>query len=111
LGLLANHHLFIHDAVIWTIPLVLFAASIRDAGDDWRPFARFALAWPIIFAVAGKMDIKSGRLTWIDPHTWVFIATIVIIGRRWPGAAQRQTLSNAVAEWRPFMHQAGVRGR
>jgi hypothetical protein len=111
LGLLANHHLFIHDAVIWTIPLVLFAASIRDAGDDWRPFARFALAWPIIFAVAGKMDIKSGRLTWVDPHTWVFIATIVIIGRRWPGAAQRQTLSNAVAEWRPFMHQAGVRGR
>src|SRR5205814_1755184 len=52
LGLLSNPHLFMHDTVIWTVPLLLCAASMRDAGAAWAPFAIFALAWPAIFLVA-----------------------------------------------------------
>jgi hypothetical protein len=89
LGLFANPHLFIHDAIIWTIPLLLYAAALRDEGREWRPFAAFALSWPVWFAAAGKMDIKSGHLTWVDPHTWLFIAATAIIGCRWPGDAAR----------------------
>ena len=89
LGLFFNPHLFIHDAIIWTIPLVLYAAALRDDGSEWRPFAAFALSWPLLFAVAGKMNIKSGHLTWVDPHTWLFIAATAIIGYRWPGDAAR----------------------
>jgi hypothetical protein len=95
LALFSNPHLFIHDAVIWTIPLVLYAAAIRDAGGEWLTFAQFALFWPLLFAAASSMNIKSGRMTWVDPHTWLFIMAIVISGCRWPSAAARQTLSNA----------------
>jgi hypothetical protein len=94
-ALLSNPHLFIHDAVIWTVPLVLYAAALCDAAGAWRPFALFALSWPLVFAVAGSLDIKSGRLTWLDPHTWVLIAATVIIGCRWPSADERQTVSHA----------------
>jgi hypothetical protein len=94
-ALLSNPHLFVHDAVIWTVPLVLYAASIRDAAREWRPFAQFALLWPLVFAAAGALDIKSGRLTWLDPHTWVLIAATVIIGCRWPSADARQVVSRA----------------
>jgi hypothetical protein len=95
LALFSNPHLFIHDAVIWTIPLVLYAAAIRDAEGEWLTFAQFALFWPLLFAAASSMNIKSGRMTWVDPHTWLFIMAIVISGCRWPSAAARQTLSNA----------------
>lgn len=95
MALLSNPHLFIHDAVIWTVPLVLYAAAIRDAEGEWRPFAQFALAWPLVFAAAGALDIKSGRLTWLDPHTWVLVAATVIIGCRWPSADERPVVSPA----------------
>jgi hypothetical protein len=95
MALLSNPHLFVHDAVIWTVPLVLYAAAIRDAEGEWRPFAQFALSWPMVFAAAGALDIKSGRLTWFDPHTWLLIAATVIIGCRWPFVDERQTVSHA----------------
>jgi hypothetical protein len=94
LALLTNPHLFIHDAIIWTVPLLLYTAAIRDAQGEWQPFALFALSWPIVFAIAGKMDIKSGRLTWVDPHTWLFMTAILIIGCHWFGAAARQSVTN-----------------
>lgn len=94
-ALLSNPHLFIHDAVIWTVPLVLYAAAIRDAAGEWRPFAQFALSWPLVFAAAGALGIQSGSLTWLDPHMWVLIAATVIIGCRWPSADERQTVSHA----------------
>jgi Glycosyltransferase family 87 len=93
-ALLSNPHLFIHDAVIWTVPLVLYTAAICDAGGAWRPFAQFALSWPLVFAVAGSLDIRSGGLTWLDPYTWVLVAATVIIGCRWPSTDERQTVSH-----------------
>jgi hypothetical protein len=89
-ALLTNPHLFVHDAFMWTVPLVLYAASLRDAGADWQRFVQFALLWPAIFAVAGSMDIKSGRLTWVDPHTWTLVAATMMIACRWPSADERQ---------------------
>ena len=67
--------------LITTVPLLLCAASMRDAGAAWATFAIFALAWPAIFLVAGRLDIRSGPLTWLDLHTWSFIAATVMIAR------------------------------
>lgn len=98
LGLLTNPHLFIHDTVIWSVPLLLCAASMRDAGAAWGPFAIFALAWPAIFLVAGRMDIRSGPLTWLDLHTWSFIAATIVIGRALAADyASRSTVSSHAA--------------
>src|ERR1041384_3502377 len=36
LALLTNPHLFVHDAVIWTVPLALYAAFLRDSAVDVR---------------------------------------------------------------------------
>jgi hypothetical protein len=83
-ALLTSPHLFIHDAIVWTIPLVLYTAARRDAAGDWRPFAYFALAWPLVFLAAGSLNIKSGQLTWLDPHTWVLVAATAMIAYRWP---------------------------
>jgi glycosyl transferase family 87 len=92
-ALLSNPHLFMHDAVIWTVPLVLYAAALRDARGEWRPFVQFALLWPLLFGAAGLLDVNSGRLTWFDPLMWTLIATTAIIGSRWPQAGTRGALS------------------
>ncbi len=95
MALLSNPHLFIHDAVIWTVPLVLYAAAMRDAEREWRPFVQFALLWPVLFAAAGVLDVNSGRLTWLDPQMWILIATTAIIGSRWPAADEREAPSDS----------------
>jgi hypothetical protein len=80
-ALVSNPHLFIHDAAMWTVPLLLCAAALRDAGRDWLPFARFALAWPAIFLIAGALDVRSGPLAWFDLYTWTFAAALWMTGR------------------------------
>jgi hypothetical protein len=94
-ALLSNPHLFIHDAVIWTVPLVLCAAALRDADGEWQPFVRFALAWPLLFAAAGSISMKSSRLLWVDPRIWAFIAATAVIERCWRSTAAPRTLSDA----------------
>jgi hypothetical protein len=79
-ALLSNPHLFVHDAAMWTVPLLLCAAAMRDAGRDWVPFATFALAWPLLFAVGGFFDVKAPLLTWIDPRLWAIAAGTIMIG-------------------------------
>ena len=81
--LATNPHVFVHDVVIWTVPLVLFAASRRDAGARWQGFARFALLWPLLFAVGGFFDVKSTALTLIDPRIWALAAATCVIGSAW----------------------------
>jgi len=103
LGLVANPHLFSHDTVIWTVPLVLCAAAMRDAGRDWVRFARFALAWPAIFAVAGRLDIRSGPLTWLDLHTWTFVVAVVLIARQLPRPERSEQ-----AAYAPRLHTANL---
>ncbi|HMF94981.1 MAG TPA: glycosyltransferase family 87 protein [Vicinamibacterales bacterium] len=88
-ALVSNPHLFVHDAAMWTVPLILCAAAMRDAGADWMPFARFALMWPLLFAIGGFIDVKAPLLTWIDPRIWAIAAASIVIARlkpsRFPG--------------------------
>jgi glycosyl transferase family 87 len=79
-ALVSNPHLFVHDAAMWTVPLVLCAAAMRDAGRDWAPFATFALAWPLLFAVGGFLDVKAPLLTWVDPRIWALAVATIAIG-------------------------------
>src|SRR5262249_52562220 len=78
-ALLSNPHLFVHDAAMWTIPLLLYTSAARDVGRDWLPFACFALAWPMLFAIGGAVDVKVPSLTWIDPRLWVLVAATIAI--------------------------------
>jgi hypothetical protein len=94
-GLLSNPHLFIQDAVIWTVPLVLHTAALRDGSRDWRLFAQFALAWPVVFAVTHFLEVWSGHATiWLDPEMLVLIAGTVTIARGWLSAGQQEYALN-----------------
>jgi hypothetical protein len=97
LALLTNPHLFVHDAAIWTVPVVLYAAAMRDAAGEWRRFVRFALLWPLFFAAADLLQVKAGRVAWFDPRIWALIAATAIIGWRWPSADEGQAVSDASA--------------
>jgi Glycosyltransferase family 87 len=79
IALLFNPHLFVHDAIIWIVPIVLFAAALRDADRDWLPFVAFALAWPFVFAVASSVSHKGGRLPYFDPHTWLLASGLAAL--------------------------------
>lgn len=95
MALLSNPHLFMHDAVIWTIPLVLYSASIRDAQRTWRPFVQLALAWPLMFAATSFFDANSGRLGWLDLQMLILIVTTAIIGARWPTSGEEEASSKS----------------
>lgn len=79
-ALLASPHLFVQDVVVWVVPLVLHAASVRDAGRNWRPFAAFALSWPALFAVARSVDLAGGapRLA-IDPAVVALVIATAVM--------------------------------
>jgi Glycosyltransferase family 87 len=79
-ALVSNPHLFVHDAAMWAIPLLLCAAALRDDGHDWVPFARFALAWPLLFGIGGFFDVKVPALTLIDPRIWALFGATIAIG-------------------------------
>jgi len=83
-ALVSNPHLFVHDAAMWAIPLLLYAAALRDTGRGWIPFARFALAWPLLFAIGGFVDVKTPLLTWIDPRVWAIVVAAIVIVRLKP---------------------------
>jgi Glycosyltransferase family 87 len=85
-ALLTNPHLFVQDAVIWAIPLVLHAAAIRDASDE-SLFAQFALSWPVVFAASRLLDAGSGRQAMaLVPQMCVLTAAPLLIWRGWPTA-------------------------
>jgi hypothetical protein len=79
-ALLASPHLFVQDAVVWAVPLVLFAASLRDGGGNWRPFAAFALSWPALFALARSVDLAGGspRLP-VDPAVAALVVATAVM--------------------------------
>lgn len=112
-AVLTNPHVFVHDTIIWVVPLVLCAAAMRDAGAEWSRFAQFALVWPAVFAAAGgSLSVKYGHVPWLDPHTWLFVAATVVIGSYWGSVAQREIrLSEAASElpWRltPYESRQG----
>jgi hypothetical protein len=96
ISLLTNPHLFLHDTIIWTVPLLLSAAARRDAGQSWQPFVRLALAWPLLFFVSGSLlDRNSGRLVWLDPEMTLLVITAAIIGIAWPSAREDDARADA----------------
>ena len=55
-------HLHLQDALVWTIPLVVFSTRGGDAAAWSRRFAPFALAWPLVFVAAYAAETAAGRL-------------------------------------------------
>ena len=82
-ALLASPHLFVQDVVVWAVPLVLYTAALRDAGAGWQPFARFALAWPMLFALVRLVYLDAGQnpTHWLDLEVMAFVVATVVIER------------------------------
>jgi hypothetical protein len=100
--LASNPHVFVHDVVIWTVPVVLCAASLRDAGAEWKGFVRFALLWPLFFAIGGFFDVKSPQLTLIDPRVWALGAAAWFITASWwrgSGTGARESREAVRGAW------------
>jgi hypothetical protein len=55
-------HLHLQDALVWTIPLVVFSTRGGAAADWSRRFAPFALAWPLAFVAGYATEAATGRL-------------------------------------------------
>jgi hypothetical protein len=82
-GLLFSPHLFAQDATLWAVALALHVAALRARGEPWRRFAGFALAWPLLFALARVVDLGGGhgpRLR-IDPAVAVMAVATAAIAR------------------------------
>jgi hypothetical protein len=76
LGLFFNPHLFLHDALLWVVPLALFHASLQRRGRDAAPFAAFALAWPL----AGIVNwIAEDHDVLLPVHLLVVAATVATV--------------------------------
>jgi hypothetical protein len=96
ISLLTNPHLFIHDTIIWAIPLLLCAAARRDAGLSWQPIVQLALAWPLVFFIAGSLlNRNAGRLIWLDPEMALLVGTAAFIVIGWPAARVRRMPAEA----------------
>jgi hypothetical protein len=70
LELPANLHLHLQDALVWVVPLAIFAGWLRAAGGESRAYVRFALfalAWPAIYVLASGTEAARGRLLVIPP--------------------------------------------
>jgi hypothetical protein len=82
-ALLSSPHLFVQDAVVWTVPLALYTAALMDIGADWRPIAGFVLSWPLLFIVVRLVDLAGdqGPRLRIDPLVITLIVATVVIGR------------------------------
>jgi glycosyl transferase family 87 len=82
-ALLSSPHLFVQDAVVWTVPLVLYTAALRDSGADARAFVSFVLSVPILFAVVRLVDLAGdhGPRLRIDPLVVALIVATVAIAR------------------------------
>jgi hypothetical protein len=66
-GLPVAMHLHFQDAIVWAVPLVVFAAHLGVATSEGRRFASFALAWPILYVVTLAAERASGRLLLVPP--------------------------------------------
>jgi hypothetical protein len=83
LSLFFNPHVFPQDTVIWIAALVCFVEAHRERGRAWRPFAAFALSWPLVFAAARALDGPAGSAAYVSPVPVVLgVAVAVMIGER-----------------------------
>lgn len=94
LALFLSPHLFMQDALAWTIPLALFYRQQPRSSAAASNVARFALAWPIVFAVSividnafprqptvsGALVLMLALLAWMFAHS----SGAKIVGSRAP---------------------------
>jgi hypothetical protein len=73
-------HLHLQDALVWVLPLVMFAARLRaEEGDPKRfeRFATFALGWPVVFVLTHGLEIATGHLLPIPPP--LVLASVLLV--------------------------------
>jgi alpha-1,2-mannosyltransferase len=73
LGLLFNPHLFLHDAMLWTVPIALTFEQLRRAGRDTTSLAILALSWPLVGLVNEAVE-RNDRLL---PIHLLFVEAVV----------------------------------
>jgi hypothetical protein len=76
LALPVNLHLHLQDALMWVVPLAIFAGHLRQRGVGARRFEIFALCWPTIFVLTAAVEAATGRLLPVPPA--LVLAVILI---------------------------------
>jgi hypothetical protein len=87
LALFFNPHVFLHDALLWVVPLALHAARLRRQGADLGPFALFALSWPMV-GLVNEIAERNDRL--LPVHLLVVEAVVGVLWLMAPGPAAAQ---------------------
>jgi Glycosyltransferase family 87 len=67
LQLPVNLHLHLQDALLWVVPLAIFAGHLREGGGEARRFELFALSWPLVFVLTAALETATGRLLPVPP--------------------------------------------
>ncbi|MDB4979971.1 MAG: hypothetical protein JWM82_723 [Myxococcales bacterium] len=80
-GLILNPHLFIHDVILWTVPLVLFYAQLERQGAHSTPFAAFVLSWPLVGVVNDLLEQRQILLPIHLLFAEAFVAAVWILSR------------------------------
>ena len=119
-ALLFSPHLFVQDAAIWSVPVVLHAAARRDRGVNGRAFAAFALCFPLLFVTAYAVHLAvallaitlwslsrplNASVTRIESIAPTASGTLIIAG-----AAVRTGAKNDAQRLQPMTRLAGSAG-
>jgi hypothetical protein len=97
LALVFSPHLFLHDALLWVVPLALSHRELRRASRDPLSFDLFALSWPLASIVNEAVE-QRGHL--LPVHLLVVAGAV---GAAWmiaiqPKAVTRGTSARAAGE-------------
>jgi hypothetical protein len=72
-------HLFMHDLALWVVPLSLAAITFPAGSAARARFARFALAWPLLFA--GSFAIAAWPRLFFETASLLSLVALVAILR------------------------------
>jgi hypothetical protein len=86
LALPVNLHLHLQDALVWVVPLAIFAAQLRQQGSGARRFEIFALSWPLIFVLTAAFESATGRLLPVPPALVLAVVLVIWMLRARPRA-------------------------
>lgn len=81
LGLVFSPHLYLHDLVLWVVPLAFVLGSARAEPALWRRRVQVLLFWPVWFVLGMVERDLPGRRFPIDPLLIPVAMTLVWVVR------------------------------
>jgi hypothetical protein len=80
-ALLFCPHLFLQDAVLWTVPLVLYVAAAPADAKAAAGLARVLVLFPLVFAAAQAVDVWTANRLVVNPVVLLTVALWLVCER------------------------------